>query len=33
MLRDFAIVSTAMGVHLSELKRTGLGGVVSLRSG
>lgn len=33
MLRDFAIVSTAMGVHLSELKRTGLGGVVSLAIG
>jgi malonate transporter MadM subunit len=30
MLRDFAIVSTAFGVHLSELRRSGWAGVVSL---
>jgi len=33
MLRDFAIVATAMGVHLPELKRTGLAGVLSLLTG
>ena len=33
MLRDFAIVATAMGVHLPELKRTGLAGVLSLFTG
>lgn len=33
MLRDFAIVATAMGVHLSELRRTGLVGVLSLFTG
>ncbi len=30
MLRDFTIVATAMGAKLSELKRTGLAGVLSL---
>jgi malonate transporter MadM subunit len=30
MLRDFAIVSTAFGVRLSELKKAGLAGVVSI---
>jgi malonate transporter MadM subunit len=30
MLRDFAIVATAMGVRLEELRKTGLGGVISL---
>lgn len=33
MLRDFAIVATAMGVHLDELRRTGLAGVLSLLTG
>lgn len=33
MLRDFAIVATAMGVHLEELRRTGLAGVLSLLAG
>ena len=33
MLRDFAIVSTAFGVHLSELKKAGLAGVVSIFAG
>jgi malonate transporter MadM subunit len=33
MLRDFAIVATAMGVHLEELRRTGLAGVLSLLTG
>jgi malonate transporter MadM subunit len=33
MLRDFAIVATAMGVHLQELRRTGLAGVLSLFTG
>jgi len=33
MLRDFAIVSTAMGVHLGELRRTGMAGVLSLFTG
>jgi malonate transporter MadM subunit len=33
MLRDFAIVATAMGVHLSELRRTGFVGVLSLFTG
>lgn len=33
MLRDFAIVATAMGVHLEELWRTGLAGVLSLLTG
>lgn len=30
MLRDFCIVSTAYGVNLEELKKAGLGGVLSL---
>jgi malonate transporter MadM subunit len=30
MLRDFTIVATAMGASLSELKKTGLAGVLSL---
>jgi malonate transporter MadM subunit len=33
MLRDFAIVATAMGVHLPELRRTGLAGALSLFTG
>ncbi len=33
MLRDFAIVATALGVHLDELWRTGLAGVLSLLTG
>ena len=33
MLRDFAIVSTAFGVQLSELKKAGLAGVVSIFAG
>ena len=33
MLRDFAIVATAMGVQLPELRRTGLAGVLSLFTG
>lgn len=33
MLRDFAIVATAMGVHLGELRKTGLVGVLSLFTG
>jgi malonate transporter MadM subunit len=33
MLRDFAIVATAMGVRLPELRRTGLAGVLSLFAG
>lgn len=33
MLRDFAIVSTAFGVHLGELKKAGLAGVVSIIAG
>jgi malonate transporter MadM subunit len=33
MLRDFAIVATAYGVHLSELKKAGAAGVVSIFSG
>ena len=30
MLRDFTIVATAMGASLSELKKTGLAGILSL---
>ena len=30
MFRDFAIVSTAFGVHVSELKKAGLVGVISI---
>ena len=33
MLRDFTIVATAMGVSLSELKKTGLAGILSLLIG
>ncbi|MDX1490699.1 MAG: malonate transporter subunit MadM [Pseudohongiellaceae bacterium] len=33
MMRDFAIVSTAFGVHLSELKRAGLVGIISIFAG
>lgn len=33
MLRDFAIVSTAFGVQLKELKKAGLAGVVSIFAG
>ncbi len=33
MLRDFAIVATAFGVHLSELRRAGLAGVISIVAG
>jgi malonate transporter MadM subunit len=33
MLRDFAIVATAFGVQLSELKKAGLAGVVSIFAG
>ncbi len=30
MLRDFAIVATAFGVHMDEIKRAGAGAVISL---
>jgi malonate transporter MadM subunit len=33
MLRDFAIVATATGVHLHELRKAGLAGVISLFAG
>lgn len=33
MLRDFAIVATAFGVHFSELKKAGLAGVISIVAG
>ena len=33
MMRDFAIVATAFGVKLSELKKAGLAGVVSIIAG
>ncbi len=33
MLRDFAIVATAMGVHLEELRRCGMAGILSLLTG
>jgi malonate transporter MadM subunit len=33
MLRDFAIVATAMGVRLEELRRAGMAGVMSLLTG
>ena len=33
MMRDFAIVATAFGVHLSELKKAGMAGVVSIFAG
>ena len=33
MMRDFAIVSTAFGVKLSELKKAGVAGVISIFAG
>ncbi|MBL4819625.1 MAG: malonate transporter subunit MadM [Gammaproteobacteria bacterium] len=33
MFRDFAIVATAFGVHISELKKAGLAGVISIFAG
>ena len=33
MMRDFAIVATAFGVHLSELKKAGMAGVISIFAG
>lgn len=33
MMRDFAISATAFGVHLSELKKAGLAGVISIFAG
>ncbi len=33
MLRDFAIVATAMGVRMEELRKTGIAGVASLFTG
>ena len=33
MMRDFAIVATAFGVQLSELKKAGLAGVISIFAG
>ena len=33
MLRDFAIVATAFGVHLSELRKAGLAGMISIVAG
>ncbi len=33
MLRDFAIVATAFGVHLSELRKAGFAGVISIFAG
>ena len=33
MMRDFAIVATAFGVHLSELKKAGVAGVISIFAG
>jgi len=33
MLRDFAIVATAFGVQLSELRKAGLAGVISIFAG
>lgn len=33
MMRDFAIVATAYGVHMSELKKAGLAGVISIFAG
>lgn len=33
MMRDFAIVSTAFGVKLTELKKAGLAGVISIFAG
>ncbi len=33
MMRDFAIVATAFGVHLSELRKAGIAGVISIFAG
>jgi len=33
MMRDFAIVATAFGVHMSELKKAGLAGIISIFAG
>ena len=33
MMRDFAIVATAFGVQLSELKKAGIAGVISIFAG
>ncbi len=33
MMRDFAIVATAFGVHLSELKKAGIAGSISIFAG
>ena len=33
MMRDFGIVATAFGVHLSELKKSGVAGIVSIFAG
>lgn len=33
MMRDFAIVATAFGVHVSELKKAGIAGVISIFAG
>lgn len=33
MMRDFAIVATAMGANFSELKKTGMAGIISLLVG
>lgn len=33
MMRDFAIVSTAFGVHIGELKKAGVVGVISIFAG
>jgi len=33
MFRDFGIIATAFGVHLSELKKAGLAGVISIFAG
>ena len=33
MFRDFAIVATAFGIHIGELKKAGLAGVVSIFAG
>nr|NIN35653.1 malonate transporter subunit MadM [Gammaproteobacteria bacterium]NIO62971.1 malonate transporter subunit MadM [Gammaproteobacteria bacterium] len=33
MMRDFAIVATAYGVHIGELKKAGMAGVISIFAG
>jgi malonate transporter MadM subunit len=33
MLRDFAIIATAFGVHVDELKRAGMSGIIALLVG